>query len=184
MSVVFALAPSEEMEFFLDLFLYWSLVAYWVPTDLGVHLSVSYLFAFSYCSWGSQDRNTEVICHSLLQWTTFSLNQLLSKSWLLFPSHLMSQHIEITLEILSPLGSGNTILSSSYLLPASLFDGSFYSSEVKSLSHVWLFATQWAVAYQDPQSMRFSRQEYWSGLPFSSPGDLPDPGIEPGSPAL
>ena len=37
----------------------------------GVHLSVSYLFAFSYCSWGSQGKNTEVVCHSLLQWTTF-----------------------------------------------------------------------------------------------------------------
>ena len=40
------------------------------------------------------------------------------------------------------------------------------------------------VAYQAPPSMGFSRQEYWSGLPFPSPGDLPDPGIEPGSPAL
>ena len=37
----------------------------------GVHLSVSYLFAFSYCSWSSQGKNTEVVCHSLLQWTTF-----------------------------------------------------------------------------------------------------------------
>ena len=44
--------------------------------------------------------------------------------------------------------------------------------------------TPWAVAYQAPPSMEFSRQEYWSGLPFPSPGDLPDPGIEPGSPAL
>ena len=56
--------------------------------------------------------------------------------------------------------------------------------KVKSLSHVWLFATPWIVAYQAPQSMEFSRQEYWSGLPFPSPGDLPYPGIEPGSPAL
>ena len=44
--------------------------------------------------------------------------------------------------------------------------------------------TPWAVAYQAPPSMEFSRQEYWSGLPFSSPGNLPDPGIEPGSPAF
>ena len=44
--------------------------------------------------------------------------------------------------------------------------------------------TPWAVAYHAPLSMEFSRQEYWSGLPFPSPGDLPDPGIEPGSPAL
>ena len=55
---------------------------------------------------------------------------------------------------------------------------------VKLLSHVWLFATPWTVAYQAPQSMEFSRQEYWSGLPFPSPGNLPNPGIEPGSPAL
>ena len=54
--------------------------------------------------------------------------------------------------------------------------------KVKSLSSVWLFATPWTVAYQAPPSMGFSRQEYWSGLPFPSPGDLPDPGIEPGSP--
>ena len=49
---------------------------------------------------------------------------------------------------------------------------------------IWLFATPWTVARQAPLSMGFSRQEYWSGLPFPSPGDLPDPGIEPTSPAL
>ena len=48
-------------------------------------------------------------------------------------------------------------------------------SEVKSLSRVWFFATPWTVAYQAPLSMEFSRQEYWSGLPFPSPGDLPYP---------
>ena len=57
-------------------------------------------------------------------------------------------------------------------------------SEVKSLSRVELFATPWTVAYQASQSMGFSRQEYWSGLPFPPPGHLPDPGTEPGSPAL
>ena len=57
--------------FFLELFLHYSPVAYWAPTTWGVHLSVSYLFAFSYCSWGSQGKNTEVACHSLLQWTRF-----------------------------------------------------------------------------------------------------------------
>ena len=56
--------------------------------------------------------------------------------------------------------------------------------KVKSLSRVRLFATPWGVAYQAPPSMGFSRQEYWSGLPFPSPGGLPNPGIEPGSPAL
>ena len=56
-------------------------------------------------------------------------------------------------------------------------------SEVKSLSRVQLFSTPWTVAYQAPPSVGFSSQEHWSGLPFPSPGDLPDPGIEPGSPA-
>ena len=56
--------------------------------------------------------------------------------------------------------------------------------KVKSLSRVRLFAAPWTVAYKAPPSVGFSRQECWSGLPFPSPGDLPDPGIEPGSPAL
>ena len=56
--------------------------------------------------------------------------------------------------------------------------------KVKSLSSVQLFATPWTVAHQAPQSMEFSRQEYWSGLPFPSPEDLPNPGIELGSPIL
>ena len=56
--------------------------------------------------------------------------------------------------------------------------------KVKSLSSVWHFATPWTVAYQAPSSMEFSRQEYWSGLPFPSPGELPDPGIKPRFPAL
>ena len=50
--------------------------------------------------------------------------------------------------------------------------------KVKSLSRVQLFATPWTVAHQAPPSMGFSNQEYWSGLPFPSPGDLPDPGIK------
>ena len=56
--------------------------------------------------------------------------------------------------------------------------------KVKSLSRVRLFVTPWTVAHQAPLSMGFSRQEYWNGLPFPSPGDLPDPGIEARSPAL
>ena len=50
---------------------------------------------------------------------------------------------------------------------------------MKSLSHVRLFATLWTVAYQVPVSLGFPMQEYWSGLPCSPPGDLPDPEIEP-----
>ena len=56
--------------------------------------------------------------------------------------------------------------------------------KVKSLSRVQHFVTPWMVGYQAPQSMGFSRQGYWSGLPFPSPGDLPKPGIKSRSPAL
>ena len=57
-------------------------------------------------------------------------------------------------------------------------------TKVKSFSRVRLFATPWTVAYQAPPAMEFSKQEYWSGLPFPSPEDLPNPEIKPGSPAL
>ena len=60
----------------------------------------------------------------------------------------------------------------------------FISVKVKSLSCVRLFVTPWTVACQAPLSMGFSRQEYWNGLLFPSPGHLPDPGIKPGSPAF
>ena len=55
---------------------------------------------------------------------------------------------------------------------------------VKLLCHVQFFVAPWTVAYQAPPSMGFSRQEYWSGLPFPPPGDLPDPGIKPRSPTF
>ena len=73
--------------FFLELFLHWSPVHIGHVPTWGVHLSVSYLFAFSYCSWGSQGKNTEVVCHSLLQWTTFCQT---SPSW---PVHLGWPHM-------------------------------------------------------------------------------------------
>ena len=62
--------------------------------------------------------------------------------------------------------------------------GLWTSEPVKLLSCVRLFAIPWSVTYQAPPSMEFSRQEYWSGLPFPSPGELPDLWIEPRSPAL
>ena len=64
------------------------------------------------------------------------------------------------------------------------FDKLKGKGKVKSLSCVRLFVTPWTVAHQAPLSMEFSNQEYWSGLPFPSPADLPKPGIEPRSPAL
>ena len=81
----------------------------------------------------------------------------------------------------------------SFPLSQSLPSGSFHkllilildmTLTLKSLSCVRLFAAPWTVAYQAPPSMEFSRQEYWSGLPFPSPGYLSDPGIEPGSSTL
>ena len=76
---------------------------------------------------------------------------------------------------------GNCYVAShtKYILPLGL-----YKVKVNSFSRVRLFATPWTVAHQTPPSMEFSRQEYWSGLPFPSPGDLPNPGIEPRCPAL
>ena len=55
---------------------------------------------------------------------------------------------------------------------------------IQSLSHVWLFVTLWTIACHPPLSMGFSRQEYWNGLPFPPPGNLPNPGIESTSPTL
>ena len=68
--------------FSLELFLCWSPVAYWAPTNLGSSSFSVLSFSFSYCCWGSQGRNTEVVFHSLLQWTTFCQN---SPPW---PIHL------------------------------------------------------------------------------------------------
>ena len=61
---------------------------------------------------------------------------------------------------------------------------SFLFPLCKSFSHVQLFVTLWSVTYQASLSVRFSRQEYWSGFPGASPGDLPNPGIEHRYPAL
>ena len=60
--------------------------------------------------------------------------------------------------------------------------GLVHRSSLSGFSCVWLFVIPWTIAHQAPPSMELSRQEYWSGLPFPTPGDLPDPGIEPKSP--
>ena len=64
-----------------------------------------------------------------------------------------------------------------------LFPLYVYSCHCLNLCHDF-FETPWTIAHQATLSMEIPRQEYWSGLPFPSPGDLPNPGIEPGSPAL
>ena len=76
------------------------------------------------------------------------------------------------------------LLCCEYLKGLTHFCLSVICGKVKLLSLVRLFATLWTVAYQAPPSMKFSRQEFWSGLPFPSPGDLPDPEIEPRPPPL
>ena len=81
----------------------------------------------------------------------------------------------------TPVPLGRDFLSLQSVEPALKYTGLCMPSR---FSRVRLFATLWTVARQAPLSMGFSRQEYWSGLSFPSPGDLPHPGIEAGSPAL
>ena len=73
-----------------------------------------------------------------------------------------------------------------YLVKDSVCERTFIYTQLCAcmLSHIQLFVTPWTVARQASLSMGFPRQECWNGLPFPSPGDLPDPGIEPASPAL
>ena len=85
------------------------------------------------------------------------------------------------LTISFPMLRNFSAIISSSISSGSLSFSSSLSEWVKSFSCVQLFVIPWTVAYQAPLSMGFSRQEYWNGLPFPSPGDLPYPGIEPGS---
>ena len=118
---------------------------------------------------------------------------LIVRAWMAFPRWTKAwwQHLEgvLMLEMECLLLPFTLLFSWKRITSVHHFDLSLdYVSEwvewVKLLSRVWLFVTPWIVAYQAPPSMMFSRQEYWSGLPFPSPGDLPNPGIEPRSPAL
>ena len=85
-----------------------------------------------------------------------------------------------TMETMTDFKSLGTVTAAMKLKDACSLEES--ESEVKLLRRFQLFATPWTVAYKAPLYMGFSRQEYWSGLPFPSPGDLPNPGIEPGLP--
>ena len=113
--------------------------------------------------WDFPGKSTGVACHFLLQgiFLTEGFNARL-------PQLL---HWRVDSLPLNHLGS--IYMSYKYIIE--------HWSEAKLLNRVRLFATSWTVAYQAPLTMGFSRQEYWSGLPFPSPEDLPDPGIEPGS---
>ena len=87
-------------------------------------------------------------------------------------------------QLCSLLASHRSSAAALGLIPLVPLISRFLKVKVKSLSRVRLFVTPWTVAYQAPPSMGFSRQEYWSGVPLPSPGYLPDPGMEPGSPAF
>ena len=92
---------------------------------------------------------------------------------------------QVVFRFLFSLSSLRWMCHSTLVLSSSIFCGPPSSLalnvkvKVKSLSRVRLFSTPWTVAYQAPPSVVLSRQEYWNGLPFPSPGDLPDSGIEP-----
>ena len=81
-------------------------------------------------------------------------------------------------------GNFKIYLLDTFKYAAQSYYNNYIWSSVESLSRVQFFGTPWTVAHQPLWSMGFSRQEYWNGLPFPSPGDIPDPGIEPKSPAL
>ena len=96
LGVVFALAPSS---FFLELFLHSSPVAYWAPTLLGSSSFSVLSFAFSYCSSGSQGKNTDVVCHSLLQCVLGLFSKNLSKTkvfycWVSPGAHMEERKLE------------------------------------------------------------------------------------------
>ena len=107
-----------------------------------------------------------------------------------FASHGLLLHFGIRVIKLSHFFGGSLVCLNAYIcivFPNTYFSERRYNLfEVKwkSFSLVWLFATPWTVVYHTPPSMGFSRQGYWSGLPFPSPEDLRDPEIEPKSPAL
>ena len=144
-------------------------------------LSRAWLFAIPWtvagtkllCPWDSQGKSTGVGCHFLLQgiFPTQGSNPGLS-------------HCRQTLYRLNHQGSPiQTIIGSWHSRKTEPCPNHHMWSE-SELNRVRLFVTPWTVAHQSPLSMGFSRQEYWSGLPFPSPGDFPNPGIEPWSPAL
>ena len=141
-----------------------------------------------YSPWNSPVQNTGVGSLSLLQgiFPTQGLNPgLLHCRWILYQlSHKGSPRI---LEWVAYLFSNGSSWPRSWIRVSCIAGGFFINwaiSESEVAQPCRLFATLWTVTYQAALSMGFSRQEYWSGLSFPSPEDLPNPGIEPGSPAL
>ena len=125
----------------------------------------------------------------LSNWTELSHSHLVSTcrvaapvSWQGFCKHYLIYYLWTSLGPLTP-GKWEISLGEGCSYPVvTHVSGTLKGSSV--LSRVQIFVAPWTVAHQAPLSMRFPRWEYWTGLPFPSPGDLPDPGIEPESPAL
>ena len=112
----------------------------------------------------------------VLEWTAIALPPSISRTFI-FPnetSYLWKTHY--------PFPSASVSVNHHSIFYLREFDYMTYL-KVSSLSRVQLFVTPWTVAHQAPQSVKFSRQEYWSELPFPSPGDLSNPGIKPRSSA-
>ena len=133
--------------------------------------------------WDSPGKNTGVGCHFLLRGiflTQGSNPGLPHCRWILYQRSLYWATREAlictvgsknTLESITTPGCCNNLTVSDWIIFTRLCVLSHFSP-------LWLFATLWTVVHQPPPSMGFSRQEYWIGLPFPSPGDLPDPGVE------
>ena len=136
------------------------------------------------CPWDSPGKNVGVGSLSLLQ--AIFLTQGLYPGVLHYRRvlhHLSHQgSLKLTRKINHPISL--SLMQNLNLVTYHCWVRNLVKVKVKSFSHVWLFETPWTVAYQAPPSMGFSRQECWSGLPFPSPGDLPYPRINSGSPAL
>ena len=133
--------------------------------------------------WDSPGKNTGVGCHFLLQ-----CRKVKSESEVAQSCPTRRPHGLQPTRLLHPwdFPGKSTGVGCHCLLHVISYGISNLGNSVKTklcmLSCVQLFATPWTVAYQAPLSMEFSRQEYWSGLPFPSPGDLPYPGTEPSFP--
>ena len=134
------------------------------------------------CPRDSPGKNTGVGCHFLLQCIKVKGEGEVAQSCLTLSDPMdcsppgSSVHGIFQARVLEWGATAFSVQGLRYLSVCCCFSRSF--------SHVWLFANPWIVARQAPLSMEFPRQEYWRGLPFFSPGDLPNPQIKPMSPAL
>ena len=136
------------------------------------------------CPWDSPGKNTGVDFHFLLQCVKVKVKSLSRVRLLATPWTAAYQAPTSMGFSKQEYWSGLPLPSPSYIPTSYII---LYSNYVPSCSVVWLFGTPWTAGPQAPLSMEFSKQEYWNGLPFPSPGDLPNPGTEPespGSPAL